>query len=186
MTGEEATVAVIDVLESFGASYMLVGSFASNFYGIPRTTQDADFVLQLEKYTVREVAARLPSQFRLDPQTSFEMVTGTTRFVLDVSTIPFQIELFLISDDPHDQERFARRRRVSLLGRQTFLPTAEDVVITKLRWSLYGARRKDQDDARNVIAVQGGHINWEYVHGWCDRHGTRKLLDDIRRSLTAL
>jgi hypothetical protein len=36
---------------------------------------------------------------------------------------------------------------------------------------------------RNVIAVQGEAIDWDYVYSWCDRHGTRALLDEIRASI---
>ncbi len=59
------------------------------------------------------------------------------------------------------------------------MPTAEDVIITKLRW----ARSKDRDDVRDVIAVQGDAIDWPYVHAWADQHGTRGLLDEIRASI---
>jgi hypothetical protein len=38
-----------------------------------------------------------------------------------------------------------------MLGRTTWLPTAEDVVVQKLRWG----RPKDLEDARDVLAVQG-------------------------------
>lgn len=44
MTGDEAVVAVIDALESAGIAYMLVGSLATNFYGVLRGTEDADSV----------------------------------------------------------------------------------------------------------------------------------------------
>jgi hypothetical protein len=53
MTGEEAALAVIETLESLRIPYMLVGSFASNFYGIPRATNDADFVVPLSCMTDR-------------------------------------------------------------------------------------------------------------------------------------
>ena len=36
---EDAVVAVIDAL---GIEYMVVGSLSSNFYGVPRSTEDAD------------------------------------------------------------------------------------------------------------------------------------------------
>ena len=73
----------------------------------------------------------------------------------------------------HDLERFARRQRQHVVGREVFLPTVEDVVITKLRWSLAGGRQKDIEDVVNVIAVQGDRIDWDYADPWCDRHGTR-------------
>jgi hypothetical protein len=57
------------------------------------------------------------------------------------------------------------------------------VVITKLRWAVQGQRGKDRDDVRDVLAVQGDRIDWAYVYAWCAQHGTRALLDEIRRSI---
>ncbi len=73
---------------------------------------------------------------------------------------------------------------IGLLDRVTFMQTAEDVVIMKLRWT--SARRpKDIEDIRNVISTSGYRMDWNYVYSWCDRHGTRELLDEIRRSIPA-
>jgi len=183
MTSEEAAALVIDALEAVGVNYMLVGSFSSNFYGVPRATADADFVVQLGRTSVSEIAERLRPALRLDPQSRFEGVTATTRYVFHAADTPFEVELFLLTDETFDQERFKRRVRVSLLGRETFLPTAEDVIIMKLLWSERGKRAKDLDDARNVALIQKDALDWDYVHSWCDRHGTRQLLDEIRQSI---
>jgi hypothetical protein len=185
VTPEEATTAVIDALNTLAIPYMLVGSLSSSYYGIARSTQDADFVVQLGAGTLSALTARLGPRFRLDPQMSFETVTATRRYILSVVENPFKIELFLLSDDPHDQERFVRRRRQPALSRDVYLPAAEDVIVTKLRWSHYGRRTKDIDDVRNVIAVQADRIDWAYVTAWCDRHGTRELLDRIRQEQLA-
>src|SRR5262249_20771406 len=136
-------------------------------------------------HTIGQVARRLGPDFTLDPQMSFETVTGTVRHEVRVGGTPFKVEFFLLSRDPHDQERFRRRVQKTVLGRPVWLPSAEDVIITKLRWALLGGRSKDRDDARDVIAVQDveGRIDWDYVHAWCERHGTRALLDEIRRSI---
>jgi hypothetical protein len=186
MTGAEATLAVVDALERLGIPYMVVGSFSSNTYGVPRSTQDADFVIQLGSHSVREIADQLGPAFRLDPQMAFETVTMTTKHTLEIPDIPFKIELFHLSDEPHDQERFRRRRRWKLLGRDVFLPTPEDVVVTKLRWTQRVRRNKDWDDVRDVIAVQGEALDWGYVYHWADQHGTRATLDEIRQSIPPL
>jgi len=34
--------------------------------------------------------------------------------------------------------------------------------------------------------IQGDRLDWPYVESWCDRHGTRALLDEIRRSVPPL
>ncbi len=183
MTSNAAVVRIIQALEAAGVPYLLAGSYSSNFYGVARSTMDADFVVQLGAHSVAAVRQQLGAEFEFDPQMSFETITGTSRYVLRAVRSQFKIELFLLSDEPHDQERFARRQELPYLGRLVFLPTAEDVVITKLRWSRAGKRHKDIDDVKNLIAVQRDRLDWSYVEHWCDQHGTRTLLDEVRRSL---
>ena len=181
MNSDEATVAVIEAIEASQISYMLVGSLSSNYYGVSRSTKDADFVIELGDKRITSVMETLPSAFRLNPQITFETIPGTVRYIIDVNEIPFRIEMFRLGDDPHDQERFARRSRVFVpqFQRQAFIPRVEDVIVTKLRWQ----RGKDRDDVRDMIAVQADAIDWEYVHRWSDLHGTRELLDEIRSSI---
>jgi hypothetical protein len=181
----QATIAVIDALDAVGVPYMLVGSLASNLYGVVRSTKDADFVVQCHANAVPAIIDHLGPEFRLDPQVSFETVTATTRYIVEMRERSFRIELFRLTDDPHDQQRFQRRRSMSVsdFNRRVFVPTVEDVIITKLRWAAGAQRGKDRDDVRDVIAVQGDRIDWEYVNRWCDQHRTRSLLDEIRKSI---
>jgi hypothetical protein len=183
MTGEEATAAAIDALVASGLPYMLVGSFSSNLYGIPRSTKDADFVVALEDRSIMEVARRLPPSINVDPQMAFETVTMTRKYEAMILDSPFKIEFFLLSDDPHDRSRFERRRIEPFLGRQVHVPAPEDVIIQKLRWHGLVRRSKDLDDARDVLAVQGDTLDFAYIHRWCDAHGTRVLLDDLLASI---
>lgn len=185
MTAEQAIIAMIQALNDLALPYVLVGSLSSNFHGIPRSTQDADVVLHLGDASISAIADRLGPSFRLDPQMSFEIVTGTKCFVVNLVDNHFSFELFLLSDDPHDQERFRRRCRVRLFGQETFLPTPEDVIITKLRWSFHTERTKDIEDVRHVIAIQKDRLDWDYVTRWCDLHGTRTLLESVRNSIPA-
>ena len=179
---EHVALAVIDALEAERIPHMLVGSFSSNFYGIPRMTQDADLVIELGDRSATCLARHLPATFHLDPQMEFETVTWTKRNVVTVEGSEFKVELFRLSDDPHDRERFRRRVTVRAFDRDIHLPTAEDVVITKLRW----LRRKDIDDLQSVIGVQNERLDWDYIHHWCEQHGTRQILDDIRREIPPL
>ena len=180
---DEAALVVVAVLERAGVPYMVVGSLSSNYYGVPRSTKDVDIVIQFDLESLRALVAELGPNFHLDPQLSVEMVTGMTKNIIELTDTAFKIELFHLSDDAHDQERFRRRQRVKLLGQETFLPTAEDVIVTKLRWCLQTSRSKDREDIGAVIALQGERLDWDYIQRWCDVHGTREVLEEIRRSL---
>lgn len=183
MTSDEAVVAVFQALESAGIPYMLVGSLASNFHGIPRSTRDADFVIELQAGRLEQLEQSLPSGLRLESQGGFEAVTGTTRYLITLSGNPFVCELFVLSDDPHDQERFRRRQDVRVFAHQAQVAAVEDMIVTKLRWASGAQRIKDRDDIRNMLAVRGGDVDWAYVEQWVRRHGTAGLLDEIKASL---
>src|SRR5437016_6229362 len=108
------TLRVANALSASAIPYLITGSFASNYYGIPRSTKDADFVVQLGSALGQEFGQRLGEKFILDPQLSFETVTGTYRQYVRHRRSKFKIELFLLSLDEHDQERFRRRIEVDL------------------------------------------------------------------------
>ncbi len=183
MTGEDAVVRVIDALDALTIPYMLVGSYSYNFFGLARATADADFVLEVTGPFVTALGERLRPDLQIDPQMQFETVTGTYKNVIDIAGSEFKIELFQLSEDDHDRERFRRRMRLSWEGRSVFTATAEDVIVMKLRWCARAARTKDRLDVGHVLAVQGDALDFDYIHSWCDKHGTRVLLDEIRAGL---
>lgn len=186
MTGNEAAAAVITALQQSNTPFMVVGSFSRNYYAFARATNDADIVIHCEPSQQERFLALLPKGIAADPQSSFELVTGTRRLVLLIAGSSFKVELFWLSDDPHDQERFKRRVAVRSAQLDYFLPTAEDVIVQKLRWSKNARRSKDRDDARDVIAVQGRSLDLPYIYYWTDRHGTRELFEEIYRSVEDL
>jgi hypothetical protein len=90
MTGNEAVMSVIEALEASSIPYMRVGSFSSNVYGVERSTQDADFVIELIDQSIGDLARRLAPLIRVDRQLSFETVTMTKKFVANVADSPFR------------------------------------------------------------------------------------------------
>jgi hypothetical protein len=185
MMATEFVVIVIDALNRLNIPYMLVGSFSSNIYGTPRSTKDADFVVQLDHRLLGPLAAIVGQDFEFEPQMTFETVTSTMRYRMRHKGTAFLVELFELSGDAHDQTRFARRLEMPFAGRTAFVPTAEDVVITKLRWSKQGQRSKDVDDVRNVLAAQHPSLDLPYVRNWCDQHGTRDLFERLFAQVAA-
>lgn len=124
---------------------------------------------------------RLDDRFELDRQMLLETLTGTMRNVITFLPNGFQFDLFRLGKDPHHRIIFDRRIRFEVLelNRKVWLPTAEDIVVQKLRWG----RGRDIEDVTNVIAVQDAALDLEYVRAWTDQHDTTALLDNIIRSI---
>ncbi|MHC4842117.1 MAG: hypothetical protein ACYTDT_14375, partial [Planctomycetota bacterium] len=172
MTNEDPAMRVAIALTEAEMPYLLAGSYSSNFYGIPRATQDAVFVVQVLDARLTPETLNLAGDLLIDGQLTFETVTGTLRIIGQFEATGFKVEFFELSKDPHDQERFARRVRVQYGESAVFLPTAEDVVVWKLRWSASANRPKDRADIQAVIGVQGDALDWDYINKWADEHGT--------------
>ena len=188
MSEVEAVGAMIGALNAAGISFLLVGTMSSNAYGIPHSTKNADFVVKLGSFPISKLLELLPPGFRMESQIGIETITSARRYRLhfDGASAPFRIDLFEISDDLHDQERMATRLETQFQAHKAFIPRAEDVVIAKLRWSKGGQRGIHVDDARDVLAVQMGRLDMAYIRGWCDRHGTRELLEETLKSIPPL
>jgi hypothetical protein len=171
---------VIQACTDLKFPFMIVGSLSSNVYGVARSTHDADIVLRMAPGMLKALADRLGPAYRLDSQGTLEGVTFTTKYVLEVVGSEYTFEFFDLSDDPHDQERFRRRVSGTVFGLIAWVPTPEDVVIQKLRWFQLARRRKDWDDVEGVLLHQKGNLDWAYIESWCDRHGSRHHLDELR------
>jgi len=179
MTVNDVMLRVVDALERANIPHMLVGSFSSNLHGIPRATEDVDFVIQLDAPLTAEFSRLLGEDFEPELQLSFETNTGTQRQEFHVRGTEFKAELFRLSDDPFDQQRFQRRQLYEAAGRRLYFPTPEDVIVMKLRW----AREKDKADVYAVMSVKRGRLDWPYIERWCREHGTLAKLEEIRRTV---
>ena len=181
MTTDAAALAVAAALEAEKVPYIIVGGYSSNTHGIPRSTKDVDIVVSITAHRFPDLLKHLGPEWRCDPQLSFETNTGTVREILELKGSALKIEIFALSDDEHDQARFARRIQKPFTNQNVWFPTAEDVIIWKLRW----ARPKDIEDVRNVILVQEriGTLDWSYIRGWCEKHGTTGRLEEVLASL---
>lgn len=181
MTGNEAVLHLLEAMELHGIDYMVTGSYASNVHGIPRSTKDADLIVEAPSRELEKLLDALAPPLRPDPQMLFETVTSSKRWIVRVDGSEFVVEIFLLNSHPFDRSRFDRRIRVEVFpGIEAALPTAEDVIVQKLRWSARAGRPKDLQDASDVIAVQGAGLDWPYIERWCDQLDASEVLREAR------
>jgi hypothetical protein len=187
MSSTDLVLHILELFDKFSIPYMLVGAYASNYYGRPRMTSDADFVVAIQDHQLRQLLSAMGPDYRLNPQMAFEAVTMTTYHVIVHRATAFKIELFVLTDDPHNQVEFQRRRQVDFEGHPTWLPSPEDVIIQKLRWSSGPNREQDLPDATQVLRVQRSlGLDFAYIRHWCAQHGTLELLEKTLQSLPPL
>ncbi len=179
MRTESLAFTLARTLGELGIDYMLVGSFASSQYSFPRSTKDADFVIDVPPGQIGRLYESLEGEWTIDSQITFESITGSKKLELRHPGTKFLIELFFLTDDPHHRERWARRQQRRVGEEFLWFPSPEDVIIQKLRWG----RPKDLDDSTAVISVQASALDFPYIEKWCRQHGTLDRLEAIRAQL---
>ena len=175
MNVNPTAAAVIDACETIGADHMVTGAFAFNCYGIPRSTKDFDLGVDVSKTSISPLIRHLDGAVEFGQQVQFDTLTWGRRHIGQSKLEPgFVVELFELFDDRFVMESFRRRQRLHSvqLDRDIWLPTAEDVIVQKLRWG----RPKDLEDARDVTAVQGPeNLDTTYIESWSAEHGSSEL-----------
>ncbi len=181
MGQKELLIQVVHVLEGAGVPFMLTGSLASSLQGEPRSTHDIDLVVDLAPAAIdRLVDAFPPPRFHLD-RAGVERAVRTRGLVnlLDVEGGD-KVDLWMLTEDPFDQERFARRETVPVFGLAMPVSTPEDTILQKLVWSrLSGGSERQRMDARRVLEVQGPRLDMKYLREWASRLGIAADFDSL-------
>lgn len=172
-------------LERLGIVYWIGGSMASAVHGIPRSTQDVDFVAELKEEQVDDLVAALESEFYIDGAAVRRAVRSRRSFnVIHLDTM-YKADVFVMGADDHAQSE-KQRRRIEPLGSEPNSPTAyfcsaEDIILQKLRWFRKGGGVSDRqlDDIVGILRVQSAALDYEYLTHWADAIGITDLLNKV-------
>jgi hypothetical protein len=154
-------------LDQAGVAYMLSGSFASAYYGTPRSTQDIDLVIVATPAQLQAFVRGLPSdQYYADMDAALDAHKRQSMFnVIDLET-GWKIDLIICKSRAFSQEEFSRRKLVKLQDTTLFVATAEDVIIAKLEWSKLAQSQRQIEDVAAILATRGDSLNYPYLEKW--------------------
>ena len=170
MTGADIFRDVVSRLDAAGIPYMLTGSFASAYHGLPRATQDIDFVIAPTRDQLRAFISRLPStEYYADEAAALEALDGESQFNLIDLRSGWKVDLICRRSRPFSRTEFDRRRRADLAGLPLFVATAEDVILAKLEWAKRGGSARQVEDAAGILRVRRGELDLEYLATWVEQ-----------------
>lgn len=176
-TERELLIDCLERLNRLGVPYMLVGSMASNYWGIPRTTHDLDFVLVLQKTDVDAFASAFGAGFFIQVDSIRNAFSPPYQFKALDEQSALKVDFWLLKDDSFERSAFERRQQASLFGTPAWITTAEDVVLHKLYWHTITPSDRQLQDAAGVYAVQGETLDAIYLRQWAARLGVQQELD---------
>ena len=168
MAQQDLLKKVVEVLESAGIEYMVTGSIASSLQGEPRLTHDLDFVVAV---TLDHVPALLkafpPPEFYVSGESIGQAIQTAGMFNVLHTAEGDKVDFWILTSDPFDRSRFARRYTEQVLGMSLKVSRPEDTILMKSRWSdLSGGSEKQFQDALHVYEVQAEELDLGYLEHW--------------------
>jgi len=161
-------------LNACGTQYMLTGSMASNAWGIPRSTHDLDFVIQLP-------TSQVPALVRAFGDPDYFVDEASVRAAYEpphqfnVIHVPsaLKADFWLLRPVPFEREMFSRRLKDVWFGEPLWLATAEDVILHKLYWNRITPSDRQLGDVAGVVQVQQDKLDKDYLRYWRSSLGWR-------------
>jgi len=162
---------------------MVAGSFASSFHGRPRTTHDADVVIDPTPEALeRLLEALVEAGFYVPASSARDALRRRRQFNVIETASAFKLDLIIRKDRPFSREEFERRAREDRAAVPAVMATAEDTILSKLEWAKMGGGSERQlDDVRGVIEVKGADLDRAYIEGWAVELGVLELWREVSR-----
>lgn len=179
MTERELLIDCLGRLNGLGVAYMVTGSMASNYWGIPRTTHDLDFVVQLPPSAVEAVVRAFSPEFYIDEAAVRSAFRPPHQFNAIDTRSALKVDFWLPTGSVFEREMFRRRLQKTLFLTPAWIATAEDVVLHKLHWDRLTPSERQRHDAAGVVAVQQDDLDLNYLRHWAVELGVQDTLQQI-------
>lgn len=183
MTAADLFQRVVAVLDDVGIPHMLTGSFASSYHGIPRATQDIDFVIAPTREQLEQLVIHFPDhEYYVDETAAFDALDRESQFnVIDLAS-GWKIDFICRRSRAFSKTEFERRTRADLDGVQLFIATAEDVLLTKLEWAKLGGSARQIEDAAGLLRIRNEDLDQKYLLRWVAALGLETEWGAARRA----
>ncbi len=179
MKPEDALKLILSKLDECGIPYMITGSFASNIHGLPRATQDADVVIEVDQRTLGRFLESLGHAFYWSSEAAIDALARQQMFNVVHLETGFKVDLIIHKSRSFSRMEFSRRQPAFYLGANRWFATAEDTMLAKLEWSKKSNSERQFDDALNVAKLQRDSLDRAYLEKWARELDVLDLLERL-------
>lgn len=177
---------VVDALNHEGLPHAVVGSMGAGPWGLRRMTQDTDIVTIATQERVEELVALLSGDDTYVPVDEARRVlkSGGSFNVLNLDTLQ-KVDVFVSArNDAFTASRLFRRVRATVQGVDTWVATAEDIILAKLRWRLTTRSELQWRDCLTIAPMND--LDVDYLRKWADVIGVRDDLEELLEAIKPL
>lgn len=155
---------VIDILDKENIQYMLSGSLAMGIYVVPRATRDFDFVIKLLKDDVPAFAANFKTGFYCNEESIFDAIKHHSMFNIIDHESGFKADFVILKNEDYRKTEFERRKKFEYFGKEVFVVSVEDLILSKLIWIQDFPSVMQKNDLEQLLDLV--NLDLTYINFW--------------------
>lgn len=178
----DLTYSFVKIFKKLKIPYLLTGSLAVSYYGVPRATHDVDFIVEIK---TKNVLLLLKEIKKLDPSFSvFEKeiqnaLRKTSQFNLFHPDTGIKTDFWIAKQTEFEKNKFQRAKKMAFQDLKINVISSEDLILNKLLWSKEIRSEKHLNDCVGILKIQGEKIDIKYLKVWAIKLDIESLLEEI-------
>lgn len=166
-------------LDAHDIPYMLTGSFAANFYAVPRMTRDIDIVIAIQTKEADKIFRIFKNDFYVDRNSIDDAIEYRNMFNIIHNEYAFKIDFIIRKDSEYRLVEFTRRKRIQLEDVLIWIVSPEDLIISKLYWAKDSLSEMQIKDVKNLLSTIL-KLDHDYILKWVDQLNLTVIYDKAR------
>ena len=175
---------LVSLFNKIGYDYAITGAMAASYYGVPRTTSDVDFIVQVSIDELDKFLDKLAHGGLIVDKTmiKLQLASGYNIVSLQHERFPYQVDLIV------QTEGRLERRPGTALGLRSYYQPPEQLILSKLR--MIKATRpversfKDREDVKQILA--NTRVNKEVILNQAQQQTTIEIAREILGETSSL
>jgi hypothetical protein len=180
LTQNEFINNIVEKLQKAGIEYVICGSTAATFYGLIRSTQDTDIIINPTREQLIKFIELLGKKYYISSETAFEALNQGAMFnVIDIEN-SFKADLIIRKPVGFSVEEFRRKRKEKLLDKPVYILSPEDSILSKLAWAKQSRSETQYRDVMTILEAKAGQLDVKHLKKWAK---ILEVEDDLNKCL---
>ncbi len=169
-----------DKMERLKIEYMLTGSMAMMRYSVYRFTADVDVVVELQNRDAQRIIETFEPEYYVPHNSVRRAIENRRMFNVIHRETAFKIDCVVRKSDEFQQNVFNRREKTDFYGREIWIISLADLVISKLLWAKQSLSEKQLNDVKNLLR---NDLPTDYIIDWTQKLGVFNLYQQCQKEI---